>query len=157
MAELKLEILQEPPFASLEEEALLNLLRASDCLSRALHLKTRQWGISSTQYNVLRILRGAHPSGLTCSAIGSRMITAEPDITRLLARLKALKLIRQQRDSEDRRVLWTCISPTGLKLLQEMDPVIQAVPKELLGRLSQPELTELIRLLELARGGCQEQ
>jgi DNA-binding MarR family transcriptional regulator len=156
MAELKLEILQEPPFASLEEEALLNLMRASDCLNRALHLKTRQWGVSSTQYNVLRILRGAHPGGLTCSAIGSRMITAEPDITRLLARLKALKLIRQQRDSEDRRVLWTHITEAGLMLLQEMDPVILAAPKELLRRLSQAELSELIRLLERARGGCRE-
>jgi DNA-binding MarR family transcriptional regulator len=156
MAELKLEILQGPPFASLEEEALLNLLRASDCLNRALHRKTRPWGVSSTQYNVLRILRGAHPNGLTCAAIGSRMITAEPDITRLLARLKALKLIRQQRDSQDRRVLWTHISEAGLVLLREMDPVIEAVPKELLARLSLTELTELIRLLKLTRCGCQE-
>jgi DNA-binding MarR family transcriptional regulator len=156
MAELKLEIVQEPRFASLEEETFLNLLRASDCLNRALHLKTRPWGVSSTQYNVLRILRGAHPNGLTCSAIGSRMITAEPDITRLLARLKALKLIRQRRDSEDRRVVWTCISEAGLKLLREMDPVILAAPQELLARLNQAELAELIRLLELARGGCPE-
>jgi DNA-binding MarR family transcriptional regulator len=155
MAGLKLEIAQERPFASLEEEALLNLLRTSDCISRVLHLKTRDWGISSTQYNVLRILRGAQPNGLTCSAIGSRMITAEPDITRLLARLKALKLIRQRRDSEDRRLVWTVISAAGLKLLREMDPVIQAVPKDLLGRMSRAELAELIRLLELARGGCE--
>ena len=156
MAGLKREIVQERPFASLEEEAMLNLMRTSDCLSRAFHRKTRQWGLSSTQYNVLRILRGAHPNGLTCATIGSRMITAEPDITRLLARLKALKLIRQQRDSEDRRVLWTCISEAGLNLLREMDPVIQAAPKELLARLNNVELTELIRLLELARCGCQE-
>ncbi|HEY1253965.1 MAG TPA: MarR family transcriptional regulator [Terracidiphilus sp.] len=156
MAEPKLEILQEPPFSSLEEEALLNLLRASDCLNRALHLKMRRWGVSSTQYNVLRILRGAHPNGLTCSAIGSRMITAEPDITRLLARLKALKLICQQRDSEDRRVVWTHISEVGLKLLSEMDPVILAAPKELLQCMNSAELTELVRLLELARSGCQQ-
>ena len=84
MASLKLEIVQEAPFSSPEEEALLNLLRTSDWLHRAFHLKTRDWGITSTQYNVLRILRGAHPNGLTCTAIGSRMITAEPDITRLL-------------------------------------------------------------------------
>ncbi len=152
MAGLKLEIVQERPFASLEEEALLNLLRTSDCLNRAFHLKTRDWGVTSTQYNVLRILRGAHPKGLTCSAIGSRMITAEPDITRLLARLKALKLIGQQRDSADRRVVWTSISAAGLKLLKEMDPVILRLPGELLGELKAEELRELIRLLELARG-----
>jgi len=151
MASLKLEIVQEPPFASLEEEALLNLLRTADCLQRAFHHKTRDWGVTSTQYNVLRILRGAHPQGLTCAAIGSRMIAADPDITRLLARLKALKLIRQQRDRDDRRVVWTQISDAGLDLLRTMDPVILAVPGELLGHLARPELAEFIRLLEAAR------
>jgi DNA-binding MarR family transcriptional regulator len=87
MASLKHEIAQEPPFFSVEEEALLNLLRSADCMHRAFHRKTRDWGLTSTQYNVLRILRGAQPNGLTCSAIGDRMITAEPDITRLLSRL----------------------------------------------------------------------
>jgi DNA-binding MarR family transcriptional regulator len=151
MSSLKLEIVQDPPFASVEEEALLNLMRTSDSLHRSFHQKTRQWGITSTQYNVLRILRGAHPNGLTCSAIGDRMITAEPDITRLLARLKALKLIRQQRDKQDRRAVWTHISSAGLALLSEMDPIILNAPKELLGHLSGVELKELVRLLELAR------
>ncbi len=151
MAGLKLEIVQEPPFASPEEEALLNLMRTADCLQRAFHHKTRDWGVTSTQYNILRILRGAHPQGLTCSAIGSRMITADPDITRLLARLKALKLIRQQRDRHDRRVVWTRISEAGLDLLRKMDPVILAVPGELLGHLNSEELAEFIRLLEAAR------
>jgi DNA-binding MarR family transcriptional regulator len=151
MAGLKLEIAQELPFSSLEEEALLNLLRTADCLQRAFHHKTRNWGVTSTQYNVLRILRGSQPQGLTCSAIGSRMIAAVPDITRLLARLKALKLIRQQRDRNDRRVVWTQISQAGLDLLREMDPVILAAPGELLGHLSGAELAEFVRLLEAAR------
>jgi DNA-binding MarR family transcriptional regulator len=151
MTSLKLEIAQEKPFASLEEEALLNLLRTSDCLQRGFHCKTRSWGLTSTQYNVLRILRGAQPHGLTCSAIGSRMITAEPDITRLLARLKALNLVAQSRDCKDRRVVWTRITPTGLNLLSEMAPAIEAAPAELLGHLSHADLTELVRLLELAR------
>ena len=151
MASLRLEIVQEPPFFSVEEEALLNLLRTADCLQRAFHRKTRDWGLTSTQYNVLRILRGAEPHGLTCSAIGSRMITAEPDITRLLARLKALKLVRQRRDSHDRREVWTVISDAGLDLLRRMEPVIRNLPGELLGHLDGAELTEFIRLLELAR------
>ena len=154
MASLKLEIAQESHFSSLEEEALLNLLRTSDCLNRAFHRKTRNWSLTSTQYNVLRILRGAQPNGLTCSAIGARMITSEPDITRLLARLKGLKLIRQQRDSHDRRVMWTQISEAGLKLLREMDPAIDRIPDELLGHLDREELAQLIQLLELARRRC---
>jgi DNA-binding MarR family transcriptional regulator len=156
MAGLKLEIAQEPPFFSVEEEALLNLMRTSDTLHRAFHRKTRDWGLTSTQYNVLRILRGARLQGLTCTAIGSRMITAEPDITRLLFRLKTLKLIRQQRDRQDRRVVWTQISPTGLQLLKEMDPVIQQLPVDLLGHLQKAELAEFIRLLELARSRNEE-
>jgi DNA-binding MarR family transcriptional regulator len=157
MASLKLEIVQELPFSSPAEEAFLNVLRTSDCLNRAFHRITRGWGLTSTQYNVLRILRGAHTQGLTCSAIGSRMITAEPDITRLLARLKTLKLVEQHRDAEDRRVVWTHISATGLALLQEMDPVIRNVPGELLGHLDSTELTQFIHLLELARKPCEGQ
>jgi DNA-binding MarR family transcriptional regulator len=151
MADLKLEIAQERPFSSLEEEALLNLMRTADCVNRAFHLQVRTWGVTSTQYNVLRILRGAHPAALTCSEIGLRMIATDPDITRLLGRLKALKLIRQNRDRHDRRIVLTRISEAGLELLKQMDPVVQSLPIEMLGNFSKEELAELIRLLELGR------
>jgi DNA-binding MarR family transcriptional regulator len=154
MANLKLEILQEPPFSSVEEEALLNLLRTADCLNRAIQQKIRGWGLTSTQYNVLRILRGAHPNGLACAAIGDRMIAAEPDITRLLARLKRLKLVRQHRDRHDRRVVLTQITESGLELLRVMDPVVRSGPRELLGAMRRADLAEMIRLLELARQCC---
>jgi DNA-binding MarR family transcriptional regulator len=151
---LKEEIVQARPFSSLAEEALLNLLRSADCLQRAMQRATRAHGITGTQYNVLRILRGAHPRGLTCSAIGERMITADPDITRLLARLKTMGLIRQQRDKRDRRILWTQISPAGLKLLADLDPLIQELPRQMLGHIQPQELGHLVRLLELARAHC---
>lgn len=154
MSQLRQEIAQTRPFSSMGEEALLNLQRTADCIGRAFQRATRAWGITSTQYNVLRILRGAQPDGLTCSAIGERMITAEPDITRLLSRLKGMKLIRQQRDKRDRRVVWTQIAPAGLALLAEMDETVQRFPKEHLGHLSNDELTELTRLLEKARLHC---
>jgi len=154
MAGLKREIAQERPFSSKEEEAFLNLLRTSDCLQRAFQRSTRHWGITSTQYNVLRILRGAQPHGLTCSAIGDRMITAEPDITRLLARMKVLKLIRQQRDKRDKRVVWTEITATGLELLRKMDQEITEMPRTLLGHLNREDLDQFIRLLEEARKNC---
>jgi len=155
MAGLKREIAQERPFSSKEEEAFLNLLRTSDCLQRSFQRSTRHWGITSTQYNVLRILRGAQPQGLTCSAVGDRMITAEPDITRLLARMKALKLIKQQRDKRDKRVVWTGISTAGLELLAKMDEEITEMPRMLLGHLSREDLDQFIRLLEEARKNCQ--
>jgi DNA-binding MarR family transcriptional regulator len=154
MVNLKQEIQQKKPFSSVEEEVFLNLLRTSDCLHRTFQQKTRGWGLTLTQYNVLRILRGAEPEGLTCAAIGARMIAAEPDITRLLARLKTLKLIRQHRDRRDRRAVWTQIAPAGLEILEAMDPVIDRVPAELLGHMSRADQKELIRLLERARNGC---
>ena len=155
MNDLKREIAQQAPFHSVEEQALLNLIRTADTLNRALQQRIRPWGITATQYNVLRILRGAHPRGLTCSAIGSRMLTEVPDITRLLARLKALKLIHQHRDRHDRRMIWTQISASGLKLLAQMDATIEVAPVEMLGHLAGDELAELIRLLEKARGQAQ--
>jgi DNA-binding MarR family transcriptional regulator len=157
LAGLKAEIEQSVPFASAEEEALLNLVRTSDRISRAMQRTIRPWGVTATQYNVLRILRGAGPEGLTCSEIGERMLTADPDITRLLRRLKALKLIRQHRDRQDRRVVRTEIAESGLRLLEEMDPVVKRAPQELLGHMSVQEIAELTRLLERARELCTEQ
>jgi len=148
---LKADIAQQSAFQSVEEEALLNLLRTADTLDRAMQHMIKPWGVTATQYNVLRILRGARPQALTCTDIGDRMIAAEPDITRLLSRLKALKLIRQHRDRHDRRVVRTEISDQGLRLLGEMDPMVERAPVELLGHLGRAELAEFVRLLERAR------
>jgi DNA-binding MarR family transcriptional regulator len=156
MANLKSEIVQASPFSSVEEEAILNLMRSADFLNRAFQQKVRSWGLTATQYNVLRILRGASPEGLTCAAIGARMITAEPDITRLLGRLKRLKLIHQHRDRHDHRVVRTLISDAGLKMLQAMDPIVRQLPVELLGHMKHADLSEMIRLLEVARQPCLE-
>jgi MarR family transcriptional regulator, 2-MHQ and catechol-resistance regulon repressor len=154
LAGLKSEIAQSLPFASAEEEAILNLFRTSDCLDRAFQHKTRRWGLTATQYNVLRILRGAQPDGLPCAAIGERMIAAEPDITRLLGRLKVLKLVQQRRHPRDRRVVLTHITSAGLEILRAMDPMIRRLPHELLGHMSAAEIQQLIRLLESARRRC---
>ncbi len=148
---LRQEIAQQKPFASAAEEALLNLLRTADALQREMHLLIKPWGITSTQYNVLRILRGAQPQGLTCTAIGERMITADPDVTRLAARLKAMKLVRQVRDKQDRRVVWNHISAEGLQLLDQMHSTIERSPEEMFSRLTESDRQELIRLLELVR------
>jgi len=139
---------QAPSFSSPQEEALLTLLRAADHANRAMQQRLKPSGLTATQYNVLRILRGARPAGLTCSAIGSRMIAAEPDITRLLGRLEKQKLLRRQRDGHDRRVVWTQITEKGLSLLAELDGLVERAPKEVLKDLSGAELKELMRLLK---------
>ena len=138
-------------FSSPQEEALLSILRSADCLQRNFQQRLKPYGLTSTQYNVLRILRGAEPDGLACSSIGRMMITAEPDITRLLGRLKAHKLVRQERDKHDRRVVWTFISEQGLDTLAALDGMVEQAPRELLGELNCTEVAELIRLLDKAR------
>src|SRR5438552_19215185 len=107
-----------------EEAAFLDLLRTTDLLSRgpAQVLKTED--LSATQYNVLRILRGS-PEGLACGEIASRMITRDPDVTRLLDRLEKRGLISRCRETKDRRMVLTRISPKGRKLLARLDEPVQ--------------------------------
>ncbi len=131
-----------------QTELFLRLLRVSDQLDRAFHQLLRPFGLTHPQYNVLRILRGAGPSGLTCSSIGRSMITSVPDITRLLARLHSRKLVQQHRDAADRRVVWTCITLQGLELLQSLDPIVLEAPRRLLSSLSAQQMQELNQLLQ---------
>src|ERR1700723_2775034 len=109
-----------------EEAVFLELLRATDMLSRGLITVLKVEELSPTQYNVFRILRGA-PEGLPCGEIGNRMITRDPDITRLLDRLEKRNLIVRHRESKDRRMVMARIKPDGIQLLARMDePVREA-------------------------------
>lgn len=144
-------------FSSPQERLLLRLLSTADNLHRLFQQRLRLFGLTLTQYNVLRILRAAPDPGLTCSAIGRSMITPVPDITRLLARLQTQRLIAQQRDKTDRRVVWTHITTTGLDLLAKLDATVDQAPRELFRTLSCQQVNELSLLLEqVMRGhGCQ--
>jgi len=137
-----------PPSA--EEAAFLDLIRTADVLSRgpARVLKTED--LSSTQYNVLRILRGA-PDGLPCGEIASRMITRDPDVTRLLDRLEKRGLIARWRETKDRRMVMAKIKPEGLKVLARLDDPVEQTHRKQLGHLGRERLRELTELLEVAR------
>ncbi len=148
---LKDEIKQSKPFNSLEQEVFLNLQRTADALSRRVAEALKPLGISPTQFNVLRILRGAGDEGLPCGEIGDRMITHDPDITRLLDRLEKRGLIERSRGSKDRRVITARISKEGLQLLSAFDERESHLEREMLGHLSDRKLKELCRLLEEAR------
>lgn len=142
-------------FSSPQAELFLRLLRVSDQLNRAFQLRLRPFQLTHAQYNVLRILRAAPPTGLTCSTIGHSMITAEPDITRLLARLRVRKLVAQRRDPADRRVVWTRITPCGLALLEELDPIVDREPQQLLRALTADQVHQLNSILQLLGSGSQ--
>jgi DNA-binding MarR family transcriptional regulator len=133
-----------------EEAAFLDLLRTTDVLSRGLAQVLKPEELSATQYNVLRILRGS-PEGLLCGEIASRMITRDPDITRLLDRLENRGLILRCREARDRRTVMARITPEGLKVLARLDAPVQAGHRKQLGHLGRKRLRALTELLGVSR------
>ena len=133
-----------------EEAVFLDLLRTTDMLSRGLAQLLKGEDVSANQYNVLRILRGS-PDGLPCGEIASRMITRDPDITRLLDRLEKRGLISRCRETKDRRMVMARITPEGLKLLARLDEPVQEAHRKQLGHLGQERLRVLSELLHAAR------
>src|ERR1035438_5192727 len=118
---LQAELKQRVPFTSREQEAYLSLLRTADALQAQVEARLKEFGLTGTQYNALRILRGAGPEGLPCREIGERMITRDPDITRLLNRLEDRGFVERTRARHDRRVIYGKITAAGLKLLRDLD------------------------------------
>ncbi len=135
----------------LEEAVFLGLLRTADALLREVDQLLEAAELSPTQYNVLRILRGAAPAGLACREIGARMLTRDPDITRLLDRLEARGLVTRARQRDDRRVVKTRITSKGLRLLKALDKPMSELHHRQLKHLPAPRLRQLARLLERAR------
>jgi DNA-binding MarR family transcriptional regulator len=135
---------------SREESAFLDLLRTTDMLSRSLVQVLKNEEVSPTQYNVLRILRGA-PDGLACGEIGNRMITRDPDITRQLDRMEKRGLISRCRETRDRRTVLVRITPVGLELLGRLDHPVQEAHRAQLGHLGDKRLKQLSELLAACR------
>jgi DNA-binding MarR family transcriptional regulator len=151
MSRIQEEIKQGRPFRSAQEEAFVQLLRTYDLLYYELTEFLRPSGISPTQYNVLRILRGAGDVGLTCGEVGERMVTREPDITRLLDRVERQGWIERRRQTDDRRVVRAWIKAEGLKLLSQIDKSLDRFQRSQFPKMSQEQLDALSRLLEQVR------
>jgi DNA-binding MarR family transcriptional regulator len=145
------EIRQTKPFTSREEEAMLNLSRTHETLNQRFVEFLKPYGLTSTQYNMLRILRGAGPDGATCSQATERMLSPDPDVTRLLDRMEARHLIRRERSTEDRRVVVAWISAAGLELVNKIDQPLAAFHKRNMSHVGQRRLEELIDILESLR------
>lgn len=152
---LQKEIRQRRPFDSPAEEALLNLLRTAALLDAGEARFFRQFELTPTQYNALRILRGAYPETLRCTEVGGRMVKPVPDVTRLLDRLQAKGLAFRSRDEQDRRVVKVGISEAGLALLTEIDQPLAEWIDDHLGHLPEEDLRRLSALLERARSAAE--
>jgi DNA-binding MarR family transcriptional regulator len=142
--------LKPKPGSCPEEVMYLEMMRTMEALSHRFTQVLKAEDLSSTQYNVLRILRGAL-EGLPCGEIGNRMVTRDSDITRLLDRLEKRALISRCRESKDRRTVWTRITPAGLEALARLDEPVRVAHRERLGHLGMERLHVLTDLLRLAR------
>ena len=148
---LKDEIKQSKPFPNLEAEVYVSLLRTADALSRGAEKILNLAGLSPPQYNVLRILRGAGESGLCCREVAERMITRDPDITRLVDRLERRGLLARSRDNKDRRIITVRVTPAGRKVLKDLDEPLTEHQRNLLSHMEEGDLRKLLELLEAAR------
>jgi MarR family transcriptional regulator, 2-MHQ and catechol-resistance regulon repressor len=149
------ELKKRRPFDSPEQEAALNLARTADRLGICFARLFREFGLTPSQYNVLRILRG-EGQPLPILEVSGRLIATVPGITGLIDRLEGMGLLARQRSTEDRRVVFVAITARGLNLLSKLDEPVAALHKRLMGHLTQAELKELSRLLEKVRQGLSE-
>ena len=145
------EIRQGKAIRLLEEETALNIMRTADLLMQKGADLLRPYGISPTQYNVLRILRGAGSEGVCCKDIAARMVTRDPDVTRLMDRLEARGLVSRDRAKEDRRVVTHRLTAAGLDLTNSLDAPVEDLHRGTLGHISREKLRRLVDLLELVR------
>jgi DNA-binding MarR family transcriptional regulator len=148
---LQKEIGKTGPFVSLEEEATLNLLRTADRLMGLCEFALKPAGITPTQYNVLRILRGVSPQGVACQEIARRMITRDADLTRLLDRLESRGFVRRDRQTDDRRVVHILITEAGLTLLAGLDSTTAKMNQAIFAFLDRERLSTFVELLEHVR------
>jgi MarR family transcriptional regulator, organic hydroperoxide resistance regulator len=139
----------QPP---LEERISVLILRAADYVGQQTEELLKPHGLTGTQYNVLRILRGAGPEGLPCKSVGDRMISHDPDMTRLLDRMEKRGLIMRERQKDDRRVVKTRITPAGLDILKKLDNPVRELHKRKFAHISATKLKQLEELL----GECQK-
>ena len=147
---LQKELKKRSPFDSPEQEAALNIARTADRFGICFARLFREYGLTPSQYNVLRILRG-EGQPLPILEVADRMVTAVPGITGLIDRLEGMGLLARERSTEDRRVVFAAITPAGVDLLARLDEPVIALHRRLLGHLSPAEVRELSRLLEKAR------
>lgn len=151
---LQSELKKKKPFDSPEQEAMLNVLRTNDQFQNRFGRLFREYGLTSSQYNVLRILRG-EGEPLPCQDIAERMIQVVPAMTGLIDRLEKQELVRRKRSTDDRRVIYIDLTPKAKKLLARMDQPVLELHQQLIGHMSRRELSELSRLLEKARAGLE--
>lgn len=150
---LQQDLKQKKPFRSLQQEAYLSVVRTATTLTDAMEDLVKARGISATQYNVLRILRGSGAEGLCRNELRDRMLTRMPDMTRLLDRMEDAGLVVRAREGDDRRMVMTRITEKGRRLLDDLDAPVMALHRKQMAGLTDAQLRSLSDLLTLVRDG----
>ncbi len=154
-ASLREQLKKKGPFDSLEQEAMLGILRTSDLLENRLARLLREHDLTPSQYNAMRIMRG-EGQPMPCLEVADRMIQVAPAITRVVNQLVRRRLINKQQSGEDRRVFLIELTPSGMRMLKKLDEPIRQLHRRLLGHVSKADLKSLNAILETARGGITE-
>jgi DNA-binding MarR family transcriptional regulator len=148
---LESELKQSRPFSRRSEEALVSIMRTAAILDHVWQDALKGFGVTPTQYNVLRILRGAGKDGLCGREVGERLVSKVPDVSRLLDRMEDLSLMTRERDPSDRRHVTARITPKGLKILVEVEPTLRALEERFTGAVPAGALSDLIETLGTIR------
>jgi len=154
-ASLRQQLKKKGPFDSLQQEAMLSILRTSDLLENRLARLLREHDLTPSQYNAMRIMRG-EGEPMPCLEVADRMIQVAPAITRVVDQLVGRGLINKQQSSEDRRVFLVELTASGTRLLKKLDNPIQSLHQSLLGHVPKSDLKMLNGILEIARAGITE-
>jgi DNA-binding MarR family transcriptional regulator len=139
---------QQRRFPTLPAEVFISLLVAADYFVQQADALFARYGITSDQYNVLRILRGARPDGRSRSDLEARLMRRAPDVTRMLDRLERRGLVARTRDPGDRRLSMARISKAGIALLDRIAPELDALQRKLTSPLTEPQLRRLARMCD---------
>jgi len=136
-----------PGATGIEDQVFVAILKTADTLAGQAEQLMKAGGLTGAQYNVLRILRGAGPEGLPCNGISERMISRDPDMTRMLDRMESRQWITRERQKEDRRVVKARITEEGLKLLKKMDAPVHELHKRQFAHMSSTRQKTLLELV----------
>lgn len=145
------ELKQAKPFELIEEEAHVSIARTAALLDRAFAQLLKPHRLTPTQYNVLRILRGAGNQGLCRFELGERLVTPVPDVTRLLDRMEQMQLVARERSDTDRRLVRTFVTPKGLALVNTLDAHLREFHERRLAHIERRRLKELVETLAAVR------
>jgi DNA-binding MarR family transcriptional regulator len=150
---LQAELQQRKPFRSRGQEATIALLRTASVVGRAVARVVEPSGLSLAQYNALRIIRGAGAAGIPTLSVRERMIEEGTTITRLVDKLEEQGLIERERAAPDRRQVICHVTAAGRRLLDRLDPLVDASDAEAVDALDDEQLEQLILMLDAIRAG----